>query len=112
MSFAASETGPLWYRGLANDSEEKIATELDSTLMQLRARAMVIGHTTTPARIVTRLGGKVIQIDSGMVAGQFYPGGAPSALELVGDKATAIYLDRREPLDLPALKAAPAAASR
>jgi Calcineurin-like phosphoesterase len=112
MLFSSSETGPLWYRGLASDPEAKIGPELDATLMQLRARAIVFGHTTTPGRIVTRLGGRIIQIDSGMVAGQFYPGGAPSALELIGDKATAIYLDRREPLEVPALSAAPAAASR
>ena len=33
-----------------------------------------------------------------MVNGEFYPGGVASALELQGDKMTAIYLDRREPL--------------
>jgi hypothetical protein len=109
---AGSETGPLWYRGLANEPEEKLAPVIDTLLMQMRARAFVVGHTTTPGTIVSRLGGRVIQIDSGMVAGQFYPGGAPSALELQGNKATAIYLDRREPLDLPALSAAPAAASK
>ena len=45
-----------------------------------------------------------------MVAGEFYPGGVASALELQGDKATAIYVDRREALYVPALKAAPVAA--
>lgn len=112
--FSASETGPLWYRGLANEPEEKIGPQLDTMLMQMRARAFVIGHTTVvqPSRILPRFGGRVIQIDSGMVAGEFYPGGIPSALELQGDKITAIYLDKREPLDLPALRAAPAAASR
>ena len=106
MLFSSSETGPLWYRGLASDPEAKLGPELDATLMQMQARAIVFGHTTTPGRIVTRLGGRIIQIDSGMVAGQFYPGGVPSALEFVGDKATVIYLDRREPLDLPALASA------
>jgi hypothetical protein len=38
-----------------------------------------------------------------MVNGEFYPGGVPSALELQGDKATAIYLDRKEPIALPNL---------
>jgi hypothetical protein len=38
-----------------------------------------------------------------MVNGEFYPGGVASALELQGDKATAIYLDRREPLVVPNL---------
>jgi len=111
MMLSGSDTGPLWYRGLANEPEAALAPTLDTILMQMRARAIVIGHTTVlPGRILPRFGGRVVQIDSGMVAGEFYPGGVASALELMGDKATAIYLDRREPLDLPALKAAPVAA--
>jgi hypothetical protein len=109
MLFSASETGPLWYRGLANEPEAALAPTLDTILMQMRARAIVIGHTTVlPGRILPRLGGRIIQIDSGMVAGEFYPGGVASALELQGDKATAIYVDRREALDVPALSAAAA----
>jgi len=111
MLFTMSDTGPLWYRGQASEPEASLAPTVDTILMQMRARAIVVGHTTVlPGRILPRLGGRVIQIDSGMVAGEFYPGGVASALELMGDKATAIYLDRREPLDLPALKAAPVAA--
>ncbi|MGH7551895.1 MAG: metallophosphoesterase [Longimicrobiales bacterium] len=97
--FSASETGPLWYRGLANDPEEALAPTLDVILERMTARAIVIGHTTVlPGRIRTRFGGRVIQIDTGMVGGEFYPGGVASALEMQGDKMTAIYLDRREPL--------------
>jgi hypothetical protein len=101
--FSASETGPLWYRGLANDPEETLAPTVDVILERMQARAIVIGHTTIAGKITPRLGGKVIQIDTGMVNGEFYPGGVASALELQGDKATAIYLDRREPLALPSL---------
>jgi hypothetical protein len=55
----------------------------------------------------------VILIDTGMVNGEFYPGGVSSALEWHGNMVTAIYIDRREPLVAPALQsAAPAAASR
>jgi Calcineurin-like phosphoesterase len=97
--FSASETGPLWYRGLANEPEAALAPTLDLILERMRARAIVIGHTTVlPGRINTRFGGRVIQIDTGMVNAEFYPGGVASALELQGDKMTAIYLDRREPL--------------
>jgi len=112
MLFSASETGPLWYRGLATDSEETLAPTLETIMMQMGARGFVIGHTTSPNRIVTRFGGRVIQIDSGMVAGEFYPGGAPSALELRGNSATAIYLDRKEPLTVPALSSPTSAAAR
>jgi hypothetical protein len=105
--FSASETGPLWYRGLANEPEATLAPALDVILERMGARAIVIGHTTVlPGKITARLGGRVIQIDTGMVNGEFYPGGVPSALELQGDKLTAIYIDRREPLPVPALAAA------
>jgi len=100
--FAASENGPLWYRGLAIEPEAALSPRLDAILQRLDARAVVIGHTTVlPGKVAPRLGGKVIQIDTGMVAGRFYPGGVASALEIQGDKATAIYLDHREPLTLP-----------
>ena len=100
--FAAGENGPLWYRGLANAPEATLSPGLEAILQRLDARAIVIGHTTVlPGRIAPRLGGKVIQIDTGMLNGQFYPGGVASALEIQGDKATAIYLDHREPVTLP-----------
>jgi hypothetical protein len=54
----------------------------------------------------------VVQIDTGMLDGTFYPKGVPAALELRGDTAVAIYLDRREPLPLPALTPAAPSASR
>ena len=101
--FSASETGPLWYRGLASEPESSLAPTLDVILERMKARAMVIGHTTVAGKLTPRFGGRVILIDTGMVNGEFYPGGAASALELQGDKATAIYLDRREPLSIPSL---------
>ena len=104
---AASETGPLWYRGLALQKEEEIAPVLPAILEQMKARAIVIGHSTVlPGRIVARLDGRVILIDTGMVGGEFYKGGVPSALEWHGNTLTAIYLDRREPLSAPALQSA------
>jgi hypothetical protein len=72
----------------------------------MKARAIVIGHTTTPGRIVARLNGRIVLIDTGMVGGEFYKGGVPSALEWKGALVSAIYLDRREPLSAPALQSA------
>jgi hypothetical protein len=95
------ESGPLWYRGLAAEPEDTFAPTLASMLSRMGARAIVIGHTPTPGRITTRFDGRVIQIDSGMLNGEFYPGGVPVALELKGDTATAVYLNRREPLVVP-----------
>jgi Calcineurin-like phosphoesterase len=98
--FSASETGPLWYRGLAQEPEASLAPTLEMILERMKARAIVIGHTTVPGKITPRLDGRVIQIDTGMVNGEFYPGGVASALEIHGDKATAIYLDRKEPIGI------------
>jgi hypothetical protein len=91
-----AETGPLWYRGLANDLEETLATTLPTILEQMQARAIVVGHTPVlPGRITTRAGGRVIQIDTGMLQGEFYKGGVAAALEMRGETLTAVYLDRR-----------------
>jgi hypothetical protein len=64
----------------------------------------VIGHTVAAGfRIATRFEGRVIQIDTGMLGGSFYPGGVGSALEIRGDVLTAIYEKGRERLPAPAL---------
>lgn len=102
---SSSASGPLWYRGLAQEAEATFEPTLTSILGRSGARAIVIGHTTVlPGRIATRFGGRVIQIDTGMLDGTFYPGGVPSALEIKGDAMAAVYLDRREALPTPALE--------
>ena len=96
---SSSETGPLWYRGLAQESETAFLPHLENILNRLGARVIVIGHTPVlPGRIATRFGGRVILIDAGMLGGEFFPRGVAAALELRGAAATAIYDDRREPL--------------
>jgi hypothetical protein len=108
MSLVATrEDGPLWYRGLASEPEEAFAPALETILKRMGARAIVVGHTpVAKARIQTRFAGRVVLIDTGMLNGEFYPGGGPSALELQGTALTAIYLDRREPLAAPAIQPA------
>ncbi|MBI3049466.1 MAG: metallophosphoesterase [Acidobacteria bacterium] len=97
-----SETGPLWYRGLATEPEPAFAPQAAGILKMLEARAIVIGHTvTTSFRISLRFDGRVVQIDTGMLGGTWYPGGVASALEIRGDALTAIYEKGRE--RLPAL---------
>ena len=96
--FSSGEKGPLWYRGLAQEPESAFAPTLGSILNRMGARAIVVGHTPTPGRMATRFGGRVVQIDTGMLGGAFFPGGVPSALLIEGHEMTAIYLDRREPL--------------
>ena len=110
---SASETGPLWYRGLALQKEEELAPVLPAILDQMKARAIVIGHSTVlPGRIVARLNGRIVLIDTGMVGEEFYKGGVPSALEWKGATLSAIYLDRREPLSAPALQSVTPSATR
>jgi len=65
---------------------------------------VVIGHTPVAGgRITTRFGGRVVLIDTGMLNGEFYPGGVASALEMQGDTLTAIYDGRRDRIMAPAL---------
>jgi Calcineurin-like phosphoesterase len=113
-SLAMSEDGPLWYRGLAREVEDTFAPTVDEILRAVQARAIVIGHTPTEdGRIRQRFGGRVVQIDTGMLT-SVYKNGRPSALEIVGDRWTAIYADGRQPLTSPPLLSAlpPAAARR
>jgi hypothetical protein len=101
---SSSPTGPLWYRGLAEEPEPEIASDVTTILAALGARAMVVGHTIPDDfRMRTRFGGRVIQIDTGMLGGRFYPGGVASALEIQGETMTAIYPGGRERLSTPAL---------
>jgi hypothetical protein len=107
---SSSEAGPLWYRGLAEEPDPAFAPEVTTILGVLGARAIVIGHTFPAGfRITPRFDGRVIQIDTGMLGGTFYPGGVGSALEIRGDAMTAIYRAGRERLSTPA---APVPASR
>jgi hypothetical protein len=102
---SSTEEGPLWYRGLATEPEETFAPTLNRILQQVAARAIVAGHTPV-TRVTTRFGGRVVLIDTGMLGGPSYPKGVPSALEIHGDRFTAIYDDGRETLPAPALSAA------
>jgi hypothetical protein len=100
---SSTEDGPLWYRGMATEPEDTFAPTLAAILSRLNARAIVIGHTPIlKGRITQRFGGRVLTIDTGMLNGEFFPGGVASALEIQGDAFTAIYEARREPLTRPA----------
>lgn len=98
-SFILGPDGPLWYRGLVDGTATIGQPEVEAILAALGAKAIVIGHTVADGfRIKPSFGGRVVQIDTGMLNAEFFPGGVPSALEIHGDKWTAIYEGRREPL--------------
>jgi len=73
--------GPLWFRDQATKDEDTIREETDRILANLGAKALVIGHTPTPAALgrgnFSRLGGKIWLIDTGIWMSR---GGRMSAL--------------------------------
>jgi hypothetical protein len=102
---SSREDGPLWYRGMASEPEASFEPMLDSILKRFNVRAVVIGHTpVATGQITTRFNGRVVLIDTGMLNGEFFPKGAPSALEMQGTTLAAVYEDgRRVPLTAPSL---------
>ncbi|MEE8042727.1 MAG: metallophosphoesterase [Pseudomonadales bacterium] len=80
----AHPTGPLWFRGLAKWSDDELAARVPEVLEELDAKHIVIGHTAQlDGGIVSRLDGKVVLIDTGILGGAFYPGGVLQALEII-----------------------------
>ncbi|KAA1467613.1 Metallo-dependent phosphatase [Dentipellis sp. KUC8613] len=58
--------GPLWYRGWALEHETKVCKDVDAVLAKTGTRRMIMGHTPDFERIVSRCGGKIIIIDTGI----------------------------------------------
>lgn len=88
-----SADGPLWYRGLATEPEEKLAAGLQAMLDRLGAAYIVSGHSVVASRAVTtRFESRVFLIDTGMLQ-ETYAGRA-SALEIRDGRFTAHQVDR------------------
>jgi hypothetical protein len=82
--------GPLWYRGtsLNPETEEDMITV--RALNWVRARAVVVGHTPIhTGRVATRLEGKVILADTGMLQSHYR--GRASAVVLSSSGLFAFY---------------------
>jgi calcineurin-like phosphoesterase family protein len=103
-TLAASESGPLWYRGLAKEDETTFLPTVERVLQLVGARAIVLGHSVTgTGRITPRFGGRVVGIDVGL-SGAY--GGHLGALEVKADGSmAAVYQDRREDIPKPAAAA-------
>ena len=84
-----SSDGPLWYRGNVSCSRVVEEGRLQSALDAIGAKRVVIGHTPTPGRrVLQRLDGDVIQIDTGMLNERY--GGTGNALIIEGDQLTVV----------------------
>ena len=94
--------GPLWYRGLISRGDGDEATnaptppgatgplpidqEIDLVLKSYGVKRIVVAHTPSTSGIIQGAGGKLWRIDSGISRAY---NGAPTYLEIVGDKVTA-----------------------
>jgi len=98
--------GALWYRGLATLPDDPAGGPFAALLQRYGAKRFVTGHTPQQDRkINVRYGGRAVLIDTGMLT-SYYKGRA-SALEIVGDRLTAIYEDGRVPLETGGTKVPP-----
>ena len=87
-----SPDGPLWYRGLALEPEEKLKSPVEAMLARLKVRYLVAGHTVRPKfDVFPRFDNHVFLIDTGMLKEVY--GGRSSALEFREGGVTAYYTD-------------------
>ncbi len=92
--FVRSEDGPLWYRGIAQE-DPALVEYVGKMLKGYGARRIVIGHTSTPGRIVSLYGGTVVSIDAGL--GPVY-GGHRMCLVMEGEEAYVLKGEQKSPL--------------
>ncbi len=82
--------GPLWYRGSVYCKPLLEEPTLDAGLAALGVARVVVGHTPTPDRRARTLyGGKLVTLDTGMLAERF--GGRPAALLVDGARLEVLY---------------------
>lgn len=78
---------PLWYRGTVSCSELTEGDVLDAALKKIDANRVVIGHTPTiTRRVLQRMNGRVIEIDTGMLSSAYQ--GIGNALSIEDDTLT------------------------
>lgn len=80
--------GPLWYRGNVTRTPDDAARpppqdELAAVLAHHGATRLVVGHTPAIAGITVSLGGRLVQVDTGISA---HYGGPASYLEIIGNR--------------------------
>jgi hypothetical protein len=85
-----AENGPLWFRGYAQWTDAEGAPQIDRLTEAFATMRFVVGHTPQAGQIVSRFGGKVLLIDTGMLS-SYFTGGRASALEIRDGKISFIY---------------------
>lgn len=87
--------GPIWYRGNVSCSRLIEEDRLLESLHAIGAERVVIGHTPTPSsRVLQRLNGRILEVDTGMLNN--YYNGRGNALLLEGDTVASIGEDSTE----------------
>jgi hypothetical protein len=85
-----AENGPLWFRGYAQWTDDEGAPQIQRLTDAFGAARFVVGHTPQAGQIISRFGGKVFLIDTGMLS-SYFTGGRASALEIRDGKISFIY---------------------
>src|SRR5262249_34509674 len=86
-----NESGPLWFRGYAQWSNEEGAPQIQRLTQAFGVARFVVGHTPQPdGQISSKFDGKVYLIDTGMLS-SYFPGGRASALNIQDGKINFIY---------------------
>lgn len=94
-SLGESETGPLWYRGLALNPESTEASHLQAVLDTFQVNRLIVGHTPSLGVITPRFGGQVIITDTGISS---YYGGHKASLLVENGRLFALQADESVPL--------------
>jgi hypothetical protein len=77
-----SSEGPLWYRGTVGCGALIEGDRLTDALRAVGAERVIIGHTPTQTReVLTRLDGRVIEIDTGMLSSAYRGSGHALIIE-------------------------------
>ncbi|MGI9202311.1 MAG: metallophosphoesterase [Woeseiaceae bacterium] len=87
-----SYQSPHWYRGHTYCNPLAEGDRVQAALDKIGAKRVVVGHTPTPNReVISRLGGRVIEVDTGMNSG--YYGGSGHALIIENDDIVVVSQD-------------------
>jgi hypothetical protein len=108
--FLLNPNSPLWTRTFATWTSDEGRTKVEELAARYKAKRFVVGHTPLrDGRVATRFGNRVFLIDTGMLS-TYYTNGRASALEIAGNRISAIYGDGRMTLvdGSPAATAVPA----